>query len=46
MSDITISSETIDRIWVALRLLADIGVIMAITSIITAIVVRDHYKQT
>lgn len=45
MNDITISAEAISRIVLALRVLTDIALMMAITSAITAIVVRDHYKR-
>lgn len=44
MTDITISAETLSRIWLAIQVLTDIALLMVITSAITAIVVRDHYK--
>lgn len=45
MNDITISAETISRIWFGLQQLANLGTLMLITSALTALVVRDHYKR-
>lgn len=45
MSDITISAETLSRIWLAFQVLTDIALLMAITSAITAAIVHNHHTR-
>ena len=45
MSDITISAEALSRIVLAIRVLTDIALLMAITSVITAAIVHDYHTR-
>ena len=45
MNDITISAETISRVLFVLQQLANLGSLLLITSALTALAVRDHYKR-
>jgi hypothetical protein len=45
MNDITISAETISRVLFVLQQLANLGSLLLITSALTALVVREHYKR-